>query len=169
MPASKIDKSLVENVDTLNTMDANYKLSELTPQLISHIAEQLRIAEELIIKYNGSLPTDKYNAKLLDYVFQKWMDSNEANKESPEFFVEAIGTAFGQDIVNSLNCEWKILTDENGPDLTVINKKYKVNGFPLSSAEKAYSQQRKGSFETIKLTLKNKIVEAEKKNEINRI
>jgi hypothetical protein len=165
--SSKFDSTLLEQVDTLQTFDADYKLSDLTPELNTHIAGQLKIAEELITKYNGKLPTDKYNAKLLDYVFLKWMNTNEATKESPEYFVEAIGTAFGQDIVNTLNCEWKILTDQNGADLTVINKKYKVNGFPLSSAEKAYTGKRKSSFETIKLLLQNKIDEAEKKNEIN--
>jgi Domain of unknown function (DUF3806) len=165
--SSKFDSISIEQVDTLQTIDADYKLSDLSPALTTHIEDQLKIAEELITKYNGTLPKDKYNARLLDYVFLKWMNSNEANKESPEFFVEAMGTAFGQDIVNTLNCEWKILTDQNGSDLTVINKKYKVNGFPLSSAEKAYTEKRKGSFETIKFLLQNKIAEAEKTNKIN--
>ena len=61
--------------------------------------------------------------------------------------VEALGAALGQDIVSSLNCDWQLLTDQYGSDLTVIHKKYKVNDFHFLSAQKAYTENKVGSFQ----------------------
>jgi len=160
------DTITTKSTETGDGVDANYQLAGLTPELNKHIADKLKEAELLIIKYTGQLPSSKYDANTLDLVFDKWRQSNNSKKESPEYVVEALGAALGQDIVNNLNCEWQILTDLQGIDLTVIHKKYKVNGFPFSSAEKAYSDYRVGSFQTVKLTLKHHIQEAEKNGEV---
>lgn len=147
-------------------LDANYKLADLTPQLKSHISEKLKEAESLIIKYNRQLPPSKYDANILDLVFDSWRQSKDTKKETPEYVIEALGAAFGQDIVNSLDCNWQMLTDQYGSDVTVIHKKYKVYGFPFSSAQKAYTDSKVGSFQSIKLTLKHHIEEAEKSGEV---
>lgn len=147
-------------------LDANYVLQDLTFEQTEYIQNKLKDAEVLIIKYSGKLPENKYDSKNLDKVFFDWSNSKEPSKESAEYVVEALGAALGQDIVNSLNCEWQLLTDKYGTDITVIHKFYQVNGFPFSSAQKAYEQGRVGSFEKIKLALKENIEEAKKTGEI---
>jgi len=170
-------KTVTETVqidgDTITTrsaksgnLDANYQLADLTTEMKNYVTGKLKEAELLIIKYNGQLPPSKFDASTLDLVFDKWRQSSEAKKESPEYVVEALGAALGQDIVNSLDCDWRVLTDKYGSDLTVIHKKYKVNGFPFSSAKKAYTENRVGSFQNIKLTIKHQIQEAEKNGEV---
>src|SRR5438045_784047 len=151
-----------KSTESSDKLDANYQLADLTPEFKKHIEDKLKEAQVLIIKYIGRLPNSKYDADTLDLVFDKWRQSNDSKKESPEYVVEALGAALGQDIVNTLNCEWQVLTDQNGSDLTVIHKKYKVNGFPFSSAEKAYTENKVGSFQTVKLEIKHYIQEAEK-------
>jgi hypothetical protein len=160
------DTITTKSTETGDGLDANYQLADLTPELKNHIADKLKEAESLIIKYNGQLPSSKYDANTLDLVFDKWRQSNDVKKETAEFVVEALGAALGQDIVNSLDCDWQVLTDQYGSDLTVIHKKYKVNGFPFSSAEKAYTENKVGSFQSIKLTIKHHIQEAEKSGEV---
>jgi len=159
-PNTPRTETVIVDGDTINTkvtnseglMAPDYQLVDLTPELKTHIGEKLTEAEKLIIKYHS---------EVLDQVFESWLNSTESSKESPEYVVEAIGAAFGQDIVNTLNCEWKILTDEAGTDLTVIHKKFKVNSFPFSSAEKAYMEHRVGSFNAIKLIFKKNILDSE--------
>ena len=160
------DTITTKSTETGSVLEYNYQLADLTPELKNHIADKLKEAELLIIKYNGHLPASKYDANTLDIVFDKWRKATDAEKETPEYVLEALGAALGQDIVNNLNCEWQVLTDQYGSDLAVIHKKYKVNGFPFSSAEKAYSQNRSGSFQTIKLTIKHHINEAENSDEV---
>lgn len=147
-------------------LDANYVLQDLTSEQTKHIKDKLKEAEILIMKYNGQLSQNKYDSKNLDKVFLDWSNSKEPSKESAEYVVEALGAAFGQDIVNSLNYEWQLLTDKYGTDITVIHKIYNVNGFPFSSAQKAYEQKRVGSFEEIKKILKENIEDAKKTGEV---
>lgn len=156
------DTITTKSTESSGGPDADYQLADLTPELKKHINDKLKEAEGLIIKYNGQLPTSRYDANILDQVFEKWRQSNDKKKESPEYVVEALGGALGQDIVNSLGCDWQILTDQYGSDLTVIHKKYKINGFPFSSVEKAFTENKVGSFQSIKLIIKNHLQEAEK-------
>jgi hypothetical protein len=160
------DTITTKSTESSEKLDADYQLADLTPELKKHIQDKLKEAELLIVKYNGQLPFSKYDADTLDLVFDKWRQSNDTNKESPEYVIEALGAALGQDIVNNLDCEWQVLTDHNGSDLTVIHKKYKVNGFPFSSAEKAYTENKVGLFQTVKLTIKHHIEEAKKSGEV---
>jgi hypothetical protein len=141
---------------------ADYEqLANLNPDVQKHIKDKLVEAETLITKYNGQLPPKKYDANVLDEVFEKWQQNPDKKKEKPEYVVEALGAALGQDIVNSLECEWQVLTDKYGSDLTVIHKKYRVNGFPFSTAEKAFTEKKVGTFQGVKLTLIQQIQEAE--------
>lgn len=166
----KVDGDTITTKSTMSgdVHDPNYQLAELTPELMNYITDKLKDPELLIIKYNSQLPSSKYDATTLDLVFDNWRQSNDTKKETPEFVVEALGAALGQDIVNSLHCDWQVLTDQYGSDLTVIHKKYKVNGFPFSSAEKAYTENKAGSFQSIKLTLKHEIQEAEKSGKVQK-
>jgi hypothetical protein len=102
----------------------------------------------------------------LDEVLAKWQNSPDKSKEKPEFVIEALGAAFGQNIADSLGCEWQIWEDKRGEDLTVIHKKFVVNSFPFSSLEKAVVQNRKGSLEAIKSEIRSNIDDAERKGEI---
>lgn len=135
----------------------DYKLSNLTTESINWIAEKLNEAELLIIKYNGELPNSKYDANLLDKVLEEWRKSLSPEKETPEFVVEALGAALGQDLVDSLDCQWQVLVDEYGSDLTVVHKIHKINAFPFSSAKKAYTENKIDNFQSIKLALKHHI------------
>ena len=85
-----------------------HKLSNLEPELVQHIKAKLTEAETIIIKYHGRLPENSYDTPALDEVFEKWHNSLDAGKEKPEFVVEALGAAFGQDIADILDCEWQI-------------------------------------------------------------
>jgi len=80
--------------------------------------------------------------------------------------IEALGFAFGQGLVDSLKMEWQLWSDAQGEDLTVINKKYMINAFPLSSSEKAYTENKIGSFQSIRMILIKELKEAERSGEV---
>jgi hypothetical protein len=158
-----VDGDTVVTKSTEEALVDSIELSDLDPDLVTYMDQQLREARKLIAKYYGALPANNYNAEILDLVFEKWRASTDSAREKPALVVEALGFAFGQDIVNSLDFEWKIIEDAIGKDVTVIHKKYFVNSYPLTSAERAWTENKTGSLKDIKLLLKHNVEEAKKK------
>lgn len=139
-------------------MSADYGLQDLSDKQKSDFRAILRNTEKFIQKYSDQ--KEFYDAENLDYVLEQWKMDKSVTKSNKNDVVEMLGCAFGQDLINSLDCEWQILTDEYGTDFTVIHKKYKINGFPFSSVLKAIEEDRKESLNGIKLILKKNIEDA---------
>lgn len=156
----EIDDKKIETVESENPLSADYQLEDLNKNQKDEFIKILARSEVLIKKYSTK-EEDIFNAENLDFVLEKWKSDTSNDKESVDEIVELIGCAFGQDVVDKLDCEWKILTDEYGTDFTVIHKKYKINGFPFSSVLKAIEENRVGSLNDIKLLMKKNIIDAE--------
>ena len=158
----EIDGEKIEIVKSENPVESNYGLQDLSQEHLLHFKGLLEKSQIFIKKYNASnLSENIYDSRTLDFVLEKWRLDESNDKETQEEVIEILGCAFGQDIVNELNCEWKLLTDEYGTDYTVIHQEYKINGFPFSSVLKAIEENRNGSLYDIKLVLKKNILDAE--------
>lgn len=154
------------NATTSTENNYEYSLADLTKEQTDFIADKTARAKVFIKKYHSAPASVPFDSKLLDEVLLTWANSHSADKESAEEVIDIIGTAFGQGLVNELNCEWKQLTDEYGTDITVINKKYMVNSFPFSSVEKVVTEDNPRSLDEIKLILKSQILDAENGGDI---
>jgi len=157
-----------QSINTNTGTEDNYKygLADLTTEQIDFVNHNLTTAKTIISKYASDKADKPFDSKTLDIVLEKW-SSSTADKEKPEEIVDAIGAAFGQGIVDELNCEWKLITDEYGTDITVIHKKFVVNGFPFSSVLKIVSEDNPRSLNDIKLILKSQIEAAVKTGEVD--
>ena len=151
--------------ETTSPTAGNYRILDLTPELKHYLAERLEDARKLSQKYHHGTLDLPYAAESLDEVLENWRQRKGA-KEKPEYVIEALGFAFGQGLVDSLQMEWKTWSDAHGEDLTVINKRYLINAFPLSSAEKAYTENKVGSFQSIRTILVQELKEAEKSGQV---
>ncbi len=139
----------------------NYTLQNLTKEQFQKIREDIDQAKVFAQKYSDQkvIMLDSEN---LDLILDKWKKDLSPDKLREEKVVELIGSAFGQNIVDNLDFEWKVLVDEYGTDYTVIHKVYSINGFPFSSVSKAVSQSREKSLHGIELVIKHKVQEAQK-------
>jgi Domain of unknown function (DUF3806) len=158
-------KDAVSAKETTSPTTGNYHIHDLTPELKHYLADRLQDARHMLQKYHQGANDSSYDAKTLDEVLDNWR-LRKGEKEKPEFVVEALGFAFGQGLVDSLQMEWQTWSDAQGEDLTVINKKYMINAFPLSSAEKAYTENKVGSFESIRAILIKELKEAERSGQV---
>ena len=147
--------------ETTSPTAGNYHIHDLTPEMKHYLADRLQDARHMLQKYHHGVQDSHYDAKTLDEVLDNWQ-LRKGQKERPDYVVEALGFAFGQGLVDSLQMEWQTWSDAQGEDLTVINKKYMINAFPLSSAEKAYAENKVGSFESIRTILIKELKEAER-------
>ncbi|TXN37740.1 hypothetical protein FVB32_05475 [Flagellimonas hymeniacidonis] len=161
-----IDGQEIETTESEGRPSSNTSLKELTEeqlQLIEKDIEKAKIFAEKYSKVNQGI----LESKNLDLILNAWKMDLSPEKESEELVVALIGSAFGQNIVDNLDCEWKVLSDEYGTDLTVIHKEYKINGFPYSSVYKAIVEEREKSLDGIELIIKSKIQEAKSEMEID--
>jgi hypothetical protein len=142
------------------------ELSDLNTEQIQFINGRLKDAVELVRKYCGHASGNNFDSKTLDLALDRWRRDPDSTKKTAEEIVDIIGAAFGQGIVDELDCEWKILTDEYGDSFVVIHKKYFVNGFPFSSVEKAATETEPRSLNDIKTLIKKAIQDSEH-NHIN--
>ena len=161
----KIEGQEIETKVSENFLSPTYSIEDLNENTLVEF-EKLNSEAIQFIQHYSKETKDIFNSKNLDEILEIWkIDTNE-NKVKFNKTVDLIGYAFGTDIANSLNCEWKILNDEYGKDFTVIHKKFKINCFPFSSVQKAIKENRIGSLNDIKLILKKNIQDAENGNEI---
>jgi hypothetical protein len=114
-----------------------------------YLASRFQDARQLVRKYAPGASDSPFDARTLDEVLDNWRSGNW-EKEKPETLIEALGFAFGQGLVDSLHLQWQVWSDSTGDDLTVIDKKYLINAYPLASAERAYTDKKVGSFQAIR-------------------
>jgi len=159
-----IEGQKIETTETEVTSSRTTSLKNLTDKQVQQIQLDIEKAKRFAKKYaTGNEPV--LTSRNLDAVLKGWQINQSSEKESEALVIALIGSAFGQNIVDNLGCEWKVLSDEYGSDLTVIHKDYWVNGFPYSSVKKVIVEEGEKSLEGIELLLKSKIQEA--KNEMN--
>jgi hypothetical protein len=155
----KVDGQTI-NATTETEDNYNYKLSNLSQEQTEDLSQNLAMAKKVVSKYCRDRIDKPFDSQTLDLVLEHWRLS-KIKDEKLEEMIDAIGAAFGQGIVDELNFEWKIITDQYGTDLTVIHKKYVINGFPYSSVQKILTEDNPRSLNEIKLILKSQIEVAE--------
>ena len=145
------------------------ELSDLNVEQNQFINNKLRDAVALVAKYCGQVSGDNFDSRTLDLTLERWRQDTDPNKKAVEDIIDIVGAAFGQGIVNELECEWKILKDQQGASFVVIHKKYFVNGFPFSSVEKASTESEPRSLNDIKLILKKAIQDSQDNHKNERL
>ncbi len=161
-----VDGQEIETTESEGGLSSNTSLKDLTDEQLQQIEKDIEKAKIFAKKYSN-VNEDILESKNLDLILNAWKMDQSPKKESEELVVALIGSAFGQNIVDNLDCEWKELSDEYGTDLTVIHKEYKINGFPYSSVYKAITEERDKSLDGIELIIKSKIQEAKTEMEID--
>jgi len=132
-----------------NTDADNRELYDLTKEQIQFINKNAETGHQFLMKYSAFNEQKKFEFKYLDEALVNWKKSNEFAKEKPEKVIGFLGAVFGNKIVEELNFEWKIITDQYGTDYCVINENGQKNmliAFPFSSAEKSVYENRPDSF-----------------------
>jgi hypothetical protein len=162
----EVDKQSINVISTEGEENYKYDLIDLTAEQRDFINQNVSHSKKVISKYLGDGSGGTVDSKALDKVLAKWSTST-GNKESAKELVDAIGAAFGQEIVDELDFEWKVITDQYGTDITVIHKKYVVNGFPFSSVQKAVTEENPRSLDDIRLMLKSQVETAARTGEID--
>lgn len=154
------DKSNLDVIDYHISNGVKFELEDIKEKEWNNFIMIKEKSEKLIRKYSTK-KVDVFESKNLDFVLEKWRENKSSDKESKKKIMTLLGVAFGQDLINSFNCEWKIYYDKQGSDFTIIHKVYVMNLFPFSTLYKAIEENKKGTLSELKRTFGEKIKEAE--------
>jgi len=119
-------------------------------------------ADTLIRKYQPTANIDNYTPTTLDNIIDLWNEDSAKFSCSENYFVNTIGTAFGQFLVKTYKMKWIMVTDEYGTDYATTISELNLSNFPLNSVLKAIEQKREGSLQQISLITKRQISEFKK-------
>ena len=166
------DKDYEHKVDTVDGEEIYFKtaVSASIPQDFVNldmsqklfIKHYLEGADTLIRKHQPNFTIDNYTPQTLDNIIDLWNADSTKFTCSKNYFVNTVGTAFGQFLVKAYKMKWTMVTDEYGTDYATTISELNLSNFPLNSVVKAIEQKREGSLQQISLITKRQISELKK-------
>jgi len=107
------------------------------------LEQNLQLAASLGVKYGsgGVLKTEE-----LDLIFSRWTDDDE-EKESGESVANALGTAFGDCLVDRFGFEWGVISGPFGTDYVVRCDISETMVFPISLVAKRIERNESITFQ----------------------
>jgi hypothetical protein len=147
-------ESAIVDKDTMyfksaETANEKQKFKELEQTDMSFINSCRKTADSLINNNYSEFSINNYNPKLLDKLIDLY--NSDKLKCSRDIFVNSIGVAMGDYLVDKLKMKWIIVEDEYGKEYGTTIDKLKYTNFPINSVLKAIDQKREGSMQTIYL------------------
>jgi len=143
------------------SVDSAYELRDLTYDQWIEFKQDLDMARLFLEEYGVKGTEAPFDAKNLDLALATWRADDYELKESAEEVIDCLGVAFGQDLISTMDCQWKILSDVYGEDFTAIHQKYELTIFPFSSAYKMIEEPDSSrTFQAIKEFMSEMVREA---------
>jgi hypothetical protein len=166
------EKDYEHKVDTVDGEEIYFKtaVSASTPQDFTNldttqklfIKHYLEDAGTLIRKHLPNSSVANFTPQTLDSLIDLWNTDSAKFACSEDYFVNTVGTAFGQFLVKTYQMKWAMVTDKYGTDYATTISELHVSNFPLNSVLKAIEQKRGGSLQQISLITKRQIGELKK-------
>ena len=146
---------------TANTPQDFTNLDNSQKLFIKHCLEA---ADTLIRTNEPNSDINNFTPQTLDSIIDKWNTDTTGFSCTEDYFINAIGTAFGHYLVKTYKMKWTMVTDEYGTEYATTIEELRFTNFPLNSVAKAVDQKREGSLQTISLMTKQHILESKKEN-----
>jgi hypothetical protein len=147
-------ETAIINKDTIyfksaETANDKQKFMELDSIDKAFLINCRKAADSLIISNYSEFSIKNYTPKLLDKLIDLY--NSDKLKCSKDIFVNSIGVAMGDYLVENLKMKWIIVEDEYGREFGTTIDKIRYTNFPINSVLKAIEQKREGSMHTIYL------------------
>jgi hypothetical protein len=106
-------------------------LNKKENEALSNFVEQGR---EILAEYG--LSKNKYNAKDLDNIFAGWAKNFQNEKFQKKQMAEGLGSLFGELLTIDFGFGWKMVEDEHGVELALVDENTGSIVFPINSVWK---------------------------------
>lgn len=151
------------------TGEGNYRpqLDDLNSEQTEFIKRESEKAIIFLTKYSEFEKEEEIEFQYLDMAIEHWKSDSSNSRQKTEQVIDMIGALFGQTLVGKLDFEWQLITDQYGSDLTVIDKKYFVNGFPFSSVQKSVLEDRPNALTDIYTLMTEQLKKARETGDVD--
>jgi hypothetical protein len=96
------------------------RFEQLNDAELAQIQSNIESAEDLAAEFSAGDASSPLDAAILDRTFARWLATEESDSGRINVVLNAIGSAFGQLLVDESGFEWVIATDQYGTDLAVV-------------------------------------------------
>ena len=119
-----------------------------TPAETEWVAAHLAVAQALAAAYTGNQDEPLPEPHLLDEIFTAWLaewqQQPPVERADPNVYINALGLAFGQALVDELGFEWAVVSDERGTEIAVHGEPGDVLVFPPNLVAKRFETNETG-------------------------
>jgi hypothetical protein len=99
------------------------------------IAQNLVSARAIVANHTKDASED-LKLGSLEEALSMWSSRAHPDRVDPNTFVNTVGIAFGQVLVDRLGLKWAVVTDERGTDVAVHGSPGDILAFPISAVAK---------------------------------
>jgi hypothetical protein len=121
---------------------ADQKIETPNEAEVEWIATHVKIATTLAAAYGHGEGTTLPDPSQLDEAYAAWLagwlETPEAERDDPNAYINAIGLAFGQTLVDDLGLQWAVITDEYGTEMAVHGQPGDVIVYPPNLVGKRF-------------------------------
>jgi hypothetical protein len=104
---------------------------------------------QALISESGTAKTGSLDPAALDEVYAAWHGQHNREAEDPNPMINAFGLAFGQYLVDNLNLEWAMVSDDQGTEIAVHGQPGDILVFPPNLVAKRYVKGETEFFKTV--------------------
>ncbi|PQJ12703.1 hypothetical protein CJD36_002865 [Flavipsychrobacter stenotrophus] len=145
-----IDGEVVNSKEAI-VKEIDQQITNLNSEQERRVEREMMKAGTLLKEHLKGISINNYTASSLDDLVDLWNNDNSKFNCSQDEFMNTVGFAFGQYLVNTHGMKWKIVNDEYGEDYAIMFENSTLINYPLSSVDKAIREHRVGSLNSISL------------------
>ena len=146
------------NYTTTKQEPINQKITQLNEDDKKFINTWIINSKNIILYYEPNLQQSDLTFKLLDSVFNGWLNDKNNERFNSDSIANGLGVAFGELLSKELTMEWVKVNDEYGEEYGVRSQN-NFTSFPISSVYKRIDSGESGFFSDIFEMLKHSIEE----------
>lgn len=141
---------------TIKQEPIDQKIVQLNENDKEFINTWIKNGKNIILYYKPKLLQSDLTIKLLDFVFDDWLNDKNKERFSPDSIANGLGVVFGELLSKELSMKWVKVIDEYGEDYG-IRSHDNFTSFPISSVYKRIESGESGFFSDLFEMLKHTI------------
>jgi Domain of unknown function (DUF3806) len=127
---------------------SDQKIDAPTEAEMRWVESNLDVAQSLARAYTDDEETSLPRPPLLDEIFAAWLaewhEEPEAERDDPNIYINAIGLAFGQALVDEVGLLWAVVSDKHGTEIAVHGEPGDLLVFPPNLVAKRFEKGETG-------------------------